>query len=164
VSRPGRAHRIRAVVSGPSELLLSGRMLVWAGILPVLKRVVPLSRLVTLMAPRHRAPADEKRAQDVVTLARWMYRTPVLRDNCLERSLITYRFLPAGNEESLLVLGVREGDGGPPGHAWLTVSGHPLHDSAQTLEGLVPIVAFDLEGRRRTPPEAVNAQPPAAPS
>jgi hypothetical protein len=50
----GRVDRIRTVVSGPSELLLSGRMLVWAGALPVLKRVVPLSRLVTVMAPRHR--------------------------------------------------------------------------------------------------------------
>jgi hypothetical protein len=164
VSGAGRAHRIRAVVSGPRELLLSGRMLLWAVILPVLKRVVPLSRLVTVMAPRHRSAADTKRTQDVVTLARWMYRTRALRDNCLERSLITYRYLPAGNEGSLLVLGVRKGDDGPPGHAWLMVNGVPVHDSDETLEKLVPVVAFDLQGRRRPPPEGLSARPPAAPA
>jgi hypothetical protein len=158
----GRVDQIRAVVSGPRELLLSGRMLAWAGALPVLKRVVPLSRLVTLMAPRHRSAPDEKRTRDVVALAQWVYRTRALRDNCLERSLITYRFLPAGNDESRLVLGVRKGEDGPPGHAWLTVNGQPVHDSPQTLEALVPIVAFDLDGNRCPPPGAVSARPPAA--
>jgi hypothetical protein len=164
MSGADRVQRIRTVVSGPSELLLSGRMLVWAGVLPVLKRLVPLSRLVTVMAPRHRSAPDSKRTQDVVTLARWMYRTRALRDNCLERSLITYRYLPAGNESSLLILGVRKGDDGPPGHAWLVVNGVPVHDSDETLEKLVPVVAFDLEGRRRQPPSALSAGPPAAPA
>jgi hypothetical protein len=159
-----RAHRIRGVVSGPSEVLLSGRMLVWAGMLPVLKRLVPLSRLVTVMTPRHRSAWDAKRTQDVVTLARWIYRTRALRDNCLERSLIAYRYLPAGNESSLLVLGVRKGDEGPPGHAWLVVNGVAVHDSDETLEKLVPVVAFDLEGRRRQPPAALSPEPPAAPA
>jgi len=159
-----RVGRIRTVVSGPSELLLSGRMLVWAGALPLLKRVVPLSRLVTVMAPRHRRAPDAKRTQDVVTLARWMYRTRVLRDNCLERSLITYRYLPAGNEGSLLVLGVRKGDDGPPGHAWLIVNGVAVHDSDETLEKLVPVVAFDLNGRRRPAPAPLSARPPASPA
>ena len=158
-----RLQRIHTVVSGPRELILSGQMLAWAGMLPVLKRTLPLARLVTLMVPRHRSAPDPKRTQDVVTLARWMYRTRALRDNCLERSLITYRYLPAGNENSLLVLGVRKGDDGPPGHAWLVVNGVPVHDSEETLEQLVPVVAFDLEGRRRQPPPELSAGPPAAP-
>lgn len=164
MSGSGGLHRIRTVVSGPRELLLSGRMLVWAGMLPLLKRVVPLSHLVTVMAPRHRRAPDAKRTQDVVTLARWMYRTRFLRDNCLERSLITYRYLPAGNESSLLVLGVRKGDEGPPGHAWLVVNGVAVHDSDETLERLVPVVAFDLQGRRRQPPAELSREPPAAPA
>jgi hypothetical protein len=159
-----RVNRIRTVVSGPSQLLLSGRMLVWAGILPVLKRVVPLSRLVTVMAPRRRRAPDAKRTQDVVTLARWMYRTRLFRDNCLERSLVTYRYLPTGNEGSLLVLGVRKGDDGPPGHAWLIVNGVAVHDSDETLEKLIPVVAFDLDGRRRPAPAPLTARPPASPA
>lgn len=159
-----RLARIRSVVSGPSEVLLSGRMLAWAGVLPVLKRVLPLPRLVALMSPRHRGKADAKRAETVVTLARWVYRTRALRDNCLERSLITYRYLPAAEGDSLLVLGVRKGDDGPPGHAWLTLDGQPVHDSASTLERLVPIVAFDLEGRRCPVPETVSGGPTGAPA
>ena len=159
-----RFSRLRTAVSGPSDLLLSGRMAAWAGLLPVLKRVLPLPRLVTLMAPRHRHAADERRLAFVVTVARWLYRTRALRDNCLERSLITYRYLPAGNEESRLVLGIRKGDVGPPGHAWLTLRGEAVHDSATTLEGLVAVVAFDLEGRRCAVPEAVSPAPPGAPA
>jgi hypothetical protein len=164
MSLSDRFSRVRAVVSGPSDLLLSGRMAAWAGLLPVLKRVLPLPRLVTLMAPRHRHAPDERRLVVVVTVARWLYRTRALRDNCLERSLITYRYLPDGNGESRLVLGIRKGEDGPLGHAWLTLCGEPVHDSATTLEGLVPVVAFDLEGRRCRIPEAVIPAPPGAPA
>src|SRR5206468_6147077 len=150
-----RFSRLRTVVSGPSEALLATRMLLWAALLPGLKRILPLPRLVSLMAPAHRRAADEKRSAAVVTLARWVYKTGALRDNCLERSLITYRYLPAGNEGSRLLLGVRKGDKGPPGHAWLTLRGVPVHDSEESLENLVPIVAFDLEGRRCPVPDAL---------
>jgi len=164
MTEPGRASRIRAVVSGPSELWLAGRMLFWAALLPVLKRTTPLPRLVSVMTPGHRRAPDERRSAVVVTLARWTYKTGALRDNCLERSLITYRYLPAGNEDSRLVLGVRRGDDGPPGHAWLTIRGEAVHDTEATLEKFVPIVAFDLDGRRCPVPESVTPAPPVAPA
>jgi hypothetical protein len=164
VSEPSRASRIRAVVSGPSELWLAVRMLFWAALLPVLKRIMPLPRLVALMTPGHRRAPDERRSAVVVTLARWAYKTGALRDNCLERSLITYRYLPSGDDDSRLVLGVRKGDDGPPGHAWLTLRGEAVHDTEATLENLVPIVAFDLDGRRCAVPESVTPAPPVAPA
>jgi len=164
MSEPSRASRIRAVVSGPSELWLAFRMFLWAAVLPLLKRIMPLPRLVGLMAPSHRSAPDQRRSAVVVTLARWAYKTGALRDNCLERSLITYRYLPAGNEDSRLVLGVRKGDDGPPGHAWLTLRGEAAHDTEATLENLVPIIAFDLEGRRCPLPDSVTPGPPAAPA
>jgi hypothetical protein len=159
-----RFSRVRALVSGPGDLWLSTRMAAWAAMLPVLKRAMPLTRLVSLMAPGHRHAPDEHRLVFVVTVSRWLYRTRALRDNCLERSLITYRYLPAGDEESRLVLGIRKGENGPPGHAWLTLRGEPVHDSAVTLDGLVPVVAFDLDGRRCPIPEPVSTAPPAAPA
>jgi Transglutaminase-like superfamily len=162
MSGESRFSRLRAVVSGPSEALLAVRMLLWATLLPGLKRILPLPRLVSLMAPGHRGAPDEKRAAAVVTLARWVYKTGALRDNCLERSLITYRYLPSGNDESRLVLGVRKGDDGPPGHAWLTLGGVAVHDTDETLDKLVPVVAFDLDGNRCPVPEAVSPAPPAA--
>ena len=164
MSEPSRTSRIRTVFSGPSELWLAARMLLWAAVLPLLKRIMPLPRLVALMSPRHRRVPDERRSAVVVTLARWVYKTGALRDNCLERSLITYRYLPAGNDDSRLVLGVRKGDDGPPGHAWLTLRGEAVHDTEATLENLVPIVAFDLDGRRCPVPESVTPAPPAAPA
>ena len=163
MSESGRASQIRAVVSGPGELWLALRMLFWAALLPFLKRIMPLPRLVSVMTPAHRRAPDERRSAVVVTLARWAYKTGALRDNCLERSLITYRYLPAG-EDSRLVLGVRKGDDGPPGHAWLTLRGEAVHDTEATLENLVPIVAFDLDGRRCAVPESVTPAPPVAPA
>jgi hypothetical protein len=158
-----RLSRARSVISGPSEAMLSVRMLAWASVLPLLKRSLPLPRLVALMVPKRRPPGpDPTREQAVVTLARWVYKTRAIRDNCLERSLITYRYLPSGDEDSRLVLGVRKGDDGPPGHAWLTLHGVAVHDSQATLDDLVPIVAFDLEGRRRAVPGSVSAEPPGA--
>jgi Transglutaminase-like superfamily len=164
VSDASRLSRVRVVVSGPSEVFLASRMLLWAALLPVLKRALPLPRLVSLMAPSHRHAPDENRSQVVVTLARWAYKTGALRDNCLERSLITYRYLPAGHDDSRLVLGVRRGDDGPPGHAWLTVGGVAVHDSEETLSRLVPVLAFDLEGNRCPVPEVVSPAPPDAPA
>jgi hypothetical protein len=145
-------------------MLLALRMLFWAALLPALKRVLPLPRLVALMVPRHRHAAAGRRVDVVVTLARWAYKTGALRDNCLERSLITYRYLPAGNEDARLVLGVRHGDDGPPGHAWLTLQGVAVHDTEATLKGLVPVLAFDLDGNRCPVPDRVSFAPPAAPA
>jgi len=145
-------------------MLLAIRMLSWAALLPALKRIVPLPRLVATMVPSKRHAPDERRSAVVVTLARWAYKTGALRDNCLERSLITYRYLPAGHEDSRLVLGVRKGDEGPPGHAWLTIRGEAVHDTESTLENLIPVVAFDLEGRRCPVPDSVTPAPPAAPA
>ena len=69
------------------------------------------------------------------------------------------------NEGSLLVLGVRKGDDdGPPGHAWLVVNGVAVHDSDETLEKLVPVVAFDLDGTRRPAPAPLSARRPASPA
>ena len=64
-----RSSRFRAVVSGPGELLLALRMLAWAVLLPGLKRMLPLPRLVTAMVPRRRHAPDERRVDVVVTLA-----------------------------------------------------------------------------------------------
>jgi transglutaminase superfamily protein len=164
LSEPSRLSRVRSVISGPGELLLAFRMLFWAALLPALKRMLPLPRLVALMAPSHRHRPAEERSDTVVTLARWTYRTGALRDNCLERSLLTYRYLPAGNENSWLVLGVRRGEDGPPGHAWMIVRGVAVHDTDATLNGLVPVLAFDLDGNRCPVPKGVSPAPPAAPA
>ena len=143
-----RAARVRNVFRGPADVVLFARMLGWAAALPVPKRRMPLPKLVETAVPDERA-GPGRRPETVVALSRWVYRIPGLRDNCLEKSLLTYRYLPADSGQYRLVLGVRTSEAeGPPGHAWLTIDGNPVHDTADSLADLVPILAFDSAGRR----------------
>jgi hypothetical protein len=143
-----RVTRLRQVLRGPREVLLAARMVGWATALPILKRRLPLARLVEAAAQRRPPASASASIETVITVARWIYRLPAFRDNCLERSLLTYRYLPESASRYQLVLGVRRGDEGPPGHAWLTVDGVPVHDSPQSLADLVPILVFDAAGQR----------------
>jgi len=146
LSSAERIARFRNVVQRPSDAALFVRMLGWAAVLPILKRRMALPRLVETARPASRAHA---RPETVIALARWVYRVPGFTDNCLEKSILTYRYLPAGPNSYKLVLGVRRAESeGPPGHAWLTIDGEPVHDTAEALADLVPIVVFDGEGRR----------------
>ena len=59
-----------------------------------------------------------------------------------------------------LVLGVRASEAeGPPGHAWLTIDGVPVHDTSESLADLVPILAFDSAGRREAPESGGRTAP-----
>jgi hypothetical protein len=146
-----RADRFRSVVRSPSDAWLLARMLGWAATLPMLKRRIPLVDLVERAAPaRNDHPA--RNAELAIALARWVYQIPVFRDNCLEKSLLTFHYLPAGERGYRLVLGFRGPDRDPaPGHAWLTVDGIPVHDTPESLVDLTPLVSFDESGRRRHP-------------
>ena len=154
--------RFRSVVRGPADLWLLARMLGWATALPVAKRRVPLIDLVERAAPsRNEHPA--RNAELAVALARWVYRIPLFRDNCLEKSLLTFHYLPVGERGYRLVLGYRGAtQSAPPGHAWLMVDGVPVHDTPQSLADLTPLVSFDETGRRLDPPGSEGLAAPGA--
>jgi hypothetical protein len=154
-----RTARVRNVVRSPADVLLFARMLGWAAALPLLKRRMALPKLVEIAVPEVRADAD-RRPETVIAFSRWVYRIPGFRDNCLEKSLLTYRYLPADGGRYRLVLGVRASKAeGPPGHAWLTIDGVPVHDTSESLADLVPILAFDSAGRRETPESGGRTAP-----
>ena len=158
-----RAARFRNVVRRPADVVLFARMLGWAAALPVLKRRMPLPKLVEAAVPGERADSS-RRPETVIAFSRWVYRIPGFRDNCLEKSLLTYRYLPADGDRYRLVLGVRGSEAdGPPGHAWLTIDGVPVHDSPNSLTGLVPILTFDSAGRREEV-DSAGMSSPATPS
>lgn len=125
-------------------------MLVWAAALPVLKRVLPLPTVVKLAARRRpRAGSSRNREEEVTTLARWLYaRSSVRDDNCLERSLLTYRFLAQRGADPLLFIGVRKGEDGVLGHAWVTVNGEPVYEAADELTDYATVVTFGAAGAR----------------
>jgi hypothetical protein len=128
----------------PAQLSLAIRMLAWSLLLPGLKYLVPLRVLARLMwsAPRRERQPDRERL--IVFLAERIYRLrPFLRrDNCLERSLLTYRFLSKSGADPRLVVGLEKSDDGYAGHAWVLVDDSPLFDTHGTLDRYVTLTEF----------------------
>ena len=124
-------------------------MLAWRGALPVMKRVVPLPILVRLMASRT-DPREERngQAQRIVELAERIFDIQNSDQNCLDRSMVTYRYLSKTGVDPQLVIAFRKGAPTILGHAWVTVDGMPIHDSLQALEEFEPLVAFGSDGER----------------
>jgi hypothetical protein len=149
---------VRSLVGSPRDVWLLARMAGWASVVPVLKFAIPLPRLVRLVTPRRRRPRVDAHAR-VVRLTNLLYGTGAFRlsDNCLERSLVTFRYLVAADAAPTLVVGMRGEGNGYLGHAWVTVSGTPVHDSPALIATLAPVVAFADDGRVVTPPEPTSA-------
>jgi hypothetical protein len=66
--------------------------------------------------------------------------------SCLERSLLTYRFLAEAGAEPRLVIAVRRGGKSLEWHAWVTRDGQAVHESDESLSGYLPVVIFDTRG------------------
>jgi hypothetical protein len=143
------ASSLRRAVSTPSDALLLARMLGWSAVLPLAKRRLPLPRLVRLMHPRrHASRRDPDREAAIASLAAWVFKTrpPGARDNCLERSLVVYRYLLCAGARPELVMGVARGMEEVYGHAWVTLDGRAVHDSPAMLAGFEPICVAKSDG------------------
>lgn len=123
----------------------------WALLLPLLKRGLALGRLVRLLAarppaaPRPRDPATEAA---ILRTVRRLYHPARRRpsDNCLERSLVLYRYLGQAGAAPRLVIGLAAGPPPAAGHAWVEVDGAPVGETPADLAGYRPVVAFDARG------------------
>jgi hypothetical protein len=127
--------------------LLILRLLVWTLLVPVLKRFVPLPNVARLMwVDRRTGTPDRERQKRIVRGARLLLRArPLSRDeNCLDRSLVLYRFLSIERLDPRLVLGVQRGRDGVKGHAWVTVDGMPVVEPS--VEEFVPIAIIGPAG------------------
>jgi len=138
------------LLSSPADSSLAVKTLGWMCVLPVLKRTLPLRRLVRLMwvSPRdserdpERDPERERRTIRVVArLSR------ASGGNCLERSLILYRWLSRAGADPRLVVGMARPDQ-YLGHVWVTVDGRTLLETSETLRGYEEVTTFGSEGRR----------------
>lgn len=141
---------MRRLLSALRDIWTLVRMAAWAPVLPLLKFVLPLPRLVRLVATRpRRGDRDILAEQRIARLAAIVYGTRGVgvRDNCLERSLVTYRFLGRANAHPHLVVGMRAGGADLIGHVWVTVDGHAVHDPPATVQELTQMMSFDESGR-----------------
>lgn len=126
---------------------LAARMLAWRLALPALKRALPLAALARLAWPRRgrrlRVPAREAL---VLGIAARLYGTGRRDDNCLERSVLAYRFLAEAGAEPQLACGIRRVNGEVVGHAWIVLDGRPLAAADEAVEGYTLVAAFGVGG------------------
>lgn len=140
------------------------RMLPWAYALPVLKKLLPLPALARLAWARRRARRPV--ALETVLTAALRLRPVRSRQNCLERSLLLYRYLSWAGAEPTLATGLRSDGERLHGHAWVSVAGAPVGDSAEEVSTYTPVVAFGPRGAPESPAalwrEDARADPTAA--
>ena len=145
-----RARIARRVLARRDERGLMVRMVGWRLLVSTLKHVVPLRRLVAIAgggtpagARAGRLPAQAR----IVELARLACRPRLLgsNENCLDRSLIAYRYLRAAGASPALVIGVGQDQGAVRGHAWLTIGndeeGGEPHRAHEDFKELVRFAA-----------------------
>jgi Transglutaminase-like superfamily len=144
----GRFRTLRKHVRSPSDALLVVRLLGWRVALAALKRVVPIETLVRWMAtPGGRPTGDTRR---IVKLVNWLYAPRRDRElgNCLDRSLVLYRFLSRSEPGTRLVLGMRRGSSELEGHAWVIAGDRAFGESAASGGDFVTLATFAADGRR----------------
>ncbi len=143
---PTRLETVAGLLRRPADGWLAARSACWLCALPLLKRTLPLPRLVRLMwlDPRitERDPGREERTIRIVArLSR------ASGGNCLARSLVLYRYLSRGAADPRLVVGMGKPDE-VVGHVWVTVESRPLLETPDTLCGYEEVMAFGHEGAR----------------
>lgn len=114
----------------------------------MLKRTLPLPRLVRLMClPARTCERSSERELRTACIVRRLTRAS--GGNCLERSLILYRYLGRANADPRLVVGMGK-TGEFLGHVWVTVDGRPLLDAPETLREYTEVVSFGPGGARES--------------
>jgi hypothetical protein len=140
---------LREAVRGPGDAWLFTRIVAWSLVLPLAKSLVSVPRLTRLMRSDARTISREpEREQAVASLTAWVFKTrpPGSRDNCLERALVTYRYLCQAGARPELVMGIARDENGVHGHAWVTVDGRAVHDTPEALAVFEPILRFRSDG------------------
>jgi hypothetical protein len=146
-----RLARARAEISRPRDLILAVRIAVWTIVVQGLKHVVPLPALVRLMRCDARRTGTATSETQIVALCRWASRAISSRGRgrCLERGLVTYRYLCAIGANPQLVIGVSRNDRGAiTGHAWVVVDERPLDEGPDSLDGFHTVGTFGPDGLR----------------
>ena len=131
------------------------RMLVWRLLISTLKHVVPIRRLVAIAGsgtPARAAAARFPPQARIFELARLACRPRLIRsqDNCLDRSLIAYRYLRAVGATPCLVIGLGRDADGVRGHAWLMLDGEEVGEPHTTHEEFKELVRFAGDGSMAT--------------
>lgn len=123
-------------------------MTAWRAAIPLAKHLLPLPTLVRAAVRRPRCdvrcPDRERR---VVLLARRVCEVGCgTAPNCLERSLIAFRFLSELGARPTLVVGFKRHAGAVGGHVWVEVDGLAVGEDPPQSYGFAPLTVFSPEG------------------
>jgi hypothetical protein len=123
-------------------------MTAWRAALPVAKHLLPLPTLVRAAAGRPRCHVRcPDRERQVVSLARRVCEVGGgAASNCLERSLITFRFLSEIGARPTLIVGFKRQAGAVGGHVWVEVDGQVVGEDPPQAYGFTALTAFSPEG------------------
>jgi hypothetical protein len=148
-SKPAsRARALVNLLSSPTDSWLAARTVTWLCVLPVLKRLLALERLVRIMwHPPRGAARDPVREERTIRVVARLSRTS--GGNCLERSLVLFRYLARANANPHLVIGMAKPDEFL-GHVWVTVDGRSLLETPETLGSYTEVVSFGRGGARES--------------
>ena len=120
-------------VLAPSALWLCLRATLVLAALPLLLALLPVARVVRLLAPRH--PPASRRSGLLVPAVRWVDRLVDLPPfhywgHCLRRSLALYYVAARAGYPVRVAVGVRRvpASRGVTGHSWLELDGVPFHE------------------------------------
>ena len=144
-----RLRRFLQLFTSPVDTWLCMRMMSWAILLPLLKIFIPVKSLARFMWISSKTPVRNlEQEQKIATLVRWIYLFVLSnKKNCVERSLILYRFLSRINSDPILVTGLRHlEDGIWKGHAWILVDGKPFGEPETSVEDFRTLVIFGRNG------------------
>jgi hypothetical protein len=144
-----RLRVLAACVEGPADVRLAVSMLGWRLVLPGLKWAFPLPRLVRLMWwSGEPGPASAERNERIATLARALSGPADIRalDNCLERSLLIYRFLSKAGAEPELLVGFSRSMGAVRGHAWVILDDQAFSGQDEPLDEFETVIRFGRGG------------------
>jgi hypothetical protein len=143
-----------SLIKEPSSLFLLTGMLAWAFVLPLLKRILPLPSLARLMwSSAGQGERRQEREEKIYAFARVIYGRFLTDSNCLERSLLLYRFLSQNHIDCQLVVGMNKSLEEWRGHAWVLVDGNPFGEPADSLQQYTPLFTFVDRGRMESSPQ-----------
>jgi hypothetical protein len=137
---PRVSNQIRTVLDGfrivPAYVLLG-----------ILKHLVPLPWLAKwtwreTTGPRDRV-AERRLTANVLRLSKLLR---ISDRDCLQRSLLLYRFLSAVGADPELVVGFREQDGKIIGHAWVLVNDMSIVEPESDLVRFSPVLRLGARG------------------
>jgi hypothetical protein len=123
---------VHFIVRRPGEAFLLVRMAAWVALLSILIKLMPLPRVLSLIAgtTRGRKPRDPRMTERrLAQLVDALLGLDVLcfTPTCWKRAPVLHRYLALYGIKTRIVFGVRKGQGALlAGHAWLEADGRPF--------------------------------------